>query len=120
MRLPLQELADIYMTSGRHSIAHDGARRRQTVTCNTEGRPVGSFVADAKNQMGQKVSFPSGVYAEFGGAAEAEKDMAGKRQAASVAALLSGLIALGPAMAQPVPLPTPAPPHDRSASSTSV
>ena len=42
--------------------------------------------------------------------------MAGKRQAASVAALLSGLIALGPAMAQPVPLPTPAPlPKERTA-----
>jgi len=73
LRLPLRELADVYLTSGRHSIAHDGARRRQTVTCKPEGRPVGTFVADAKRQIGSKINFPPGVYAEFGGAAEAER-----------------------------------------------
>jgi outer membrane lipoprotein-sorting protein len=42
--------------------------------------------------------------------------MAGKRQAACVAALLSGLIALAPAaLAQPIPLPVPAPlPKERT------
>jgi CzcA family heavy metal efflux pump len=74
LRLPLGELADIYLTSGRHSIAHDGARRRQTVTCTPEGRPVGAFVADAKARVAEKINFPAGVYAEFGGAAEAERE----------------------------------------------
>ena len=33
VRVPLSQLADIYPTSGRFSILHEGARRRQTVTC---------------------------------------------------------------------------------------
>ncbi len=70
LRLPLRELADIYLTSGRHSIMHDGARRRQTVTCSPSGRDVTSFAEDAKKQVAAKVSFPGGVYAVFSGAAE--------------------------------------------------
>jgi len=73
LRLPLRELADIYPTSGRHSIMHDGARRRQTVTCHPEGRDIASFVADAKKQVAEKINFPSGVYPAFSGAAEAQK-----------------------------------------------
>jgi CzcA family heavy metal efflux pump len=69
-RLPLRELAEVYLTSGRYSILHDGARRRQTITCNTQGRDVESFVADAQKQIAEKVKLPAGVYLEFSGAAE--------------------------------------------------
>ncbi|HUR45060.1 MAG TPA: efflux RND transporter permease subunit, partial [Candidatus Saccharimonadales bacterium] len=71
LRMPLSQVADVYMTSGRHSILHEGARRRQTVTCSTEGRDVASFVAAAKQQVQTKMSFPPGVYAAFSGTAEA-------------------------------------------------
>src|SRR2546430_5428640 len=54
-RLPLRELADVYPTSGRYAILHDGARRRQTVTCNPSGRDVASFVAAAKKQIEAEV-----------------------------------------------------------------
>jgi Cu/Ag efflux pump CusA len=73
LRLPLRELADIYPTSGRPSILHEGARRRQTVTCAATGRDLGSFVAEAKQQVKAKVSFPSGTYAEFSGSAQAKE-----------------------------------------------
>lgn len=69
-RLPLRELADVYLTTGRYSILHDGARRRQTVTCDTKGRDVSSFVAEAQKQIAAKVKLPAGVYLEFSGAAE--------------------------------------------------
>jgi Cu/Ag efflux pump CusA len=68
--LPLKELADIYLTTGRYSISHDGASRRQVVTCATKDRDVTSFVAEAKKQVASRVNFPKGVYPEFGGAAE--------------------------------------------------
>lgn len=71
LRMPLSELADIYLTTGRYSIMHDGARRRQVVTCQPEGRDVTSFVADAKKAVAAKVTLPKGVYVEFTGAAEA-------------------------------------------------
>jgi CzcA family heavy metal efflux pump len=70
LTVPLGELADVYMTTGRFSIMHDGASRRQVVTCAPEGRDVGSFVADAKKVIAANVKFPKGVYAVFTGAAE--------------------------------------------------
>ena len=69
-RLPLKQLADVYLANGRYAILHDGARRRQTVTCNPSGRDVASFVADAQKAVAAQVAFPAGVYAEFSGAAE--------------------------------------------------
>ncbi|MEY2466216.1 MAG: hypothetical protein QOD03_737, partial [Verrucomicrobiota bacterium] len=71
-RLPLRELADVYLTTGRYSILHEGARRRQTVTCNVSGRDVASFMAEAQKQIAARVQLPAGVYLEFGGAAEEE------------------------------------------------
>ena len=73
-RLPLKRLADIFLTAGRDSILHDGARRRQTVTCNPAGRDVASFVVDAQKQIAAQVKFPAGVYAEFSGAAQEQKN----------------------------------------------
>jgi len=70
MRLPLNQLADVYLGEGRYAILHDGARRRQTITCNPAGRDVASFMADAQKQVAAQVKFPPGVYAEFSGAAE--------------------------------------------------
>lgn len=69
--LPLRELADLYLTSGRFSILHEGARRRQTVTCGTRGRDVASFVAEAKQRIAAQVRLPAGTYVAFSGAAEA-------------------------------------------------
>jgi Cu/Ag efflux pump CusA len=73
LRLPLNQLAEIFLTAGRNSILHEGARRRQTVTCSTTGRDVSSFVEDAKKQVAAKVNFPTGTYAVFSGTAEAKK-----------------------------------------------
>jgi CzcA family heavy metal efflux pump len=72
-RLPLRELADVFPTTGRPSILHEGARRRQTVTCATSGRDVSSFVDEAKKQVAAKVNFPGAAYAVFSGAAQARE-----------------------------------------------
>ena len=40
----LKQLADIYESSARYVILHQGARRVQTITCNVQGRAVDSFV----------------------------------------------------------------------------
>jgi Cu/Ag efflux pump CusA len=53
---------------------HEGARRRQTVTCGTTGRDVTSFVNEARKQVAAKVNFPAGTYAVFSGAAEAKAE----------------------------------------------
>jgi len=66
-------LAEVYLTTGRYAILHDGARRRQTITCNPAGRDVATFVAAAEKQVDAQVKFPAGVYAEFSGAAEEQE-----------------------------------------------
>jgi Cu/Ag efflux pump CusA len=73
LRMPLRQLADVELTNGRPSIQHDGARRRQTVTCNVEKRDVTSFVAEARKRVEEKVKLPAGVYVEWSGAAEEQK-----------------------------------------------
>ena len=88
-RLPLRELAEVFTTSGRPSILHEGGRRRQTVTCGVSGRDVTSFVADARRAVAAKVSFPAGTYAAFSGAAEA------KEKAQRELLLHSGIAAVG-------------------------
>src|SRR5262249_6831879 len=70
VHMPLRELAKVELATGRYSILHDAARRRQTITCNPAGRDVASFVADAKRKIAEKVQLPAKVYVEFGGAAE--------------------------------------------------
>ncbi len=87
--MKLSELADIYPTSGRPSILHEGARRRQTVTCTARGLDVTSFVQEARKQVAAKISFPAGVYPVFSGAAQA------KEKAQQELLLHSGIAAVG-------------------------
>ena len=73
VRVPLGELADIYETTGRYSVAHEGTRRRQAVFCNVQGRDLASFVEEVQRTIQNNVKFPAGVYAVVGGASEARK-----------------------------------------------
>lgn len=86
LRMPLSALASIEPASGRDSIQHDGARRRQIVTCNVKNRDVVSFVSDAKRRVASRVKLPADVYLTWSGAAEAQS-------AASRELLLHSLIA---------------------------
>ena len=87
--VPLRELAEIERTGSRVSILHDGARRRQTVTCDPGERDVASFVADARKAVAARVNLPGGVYVEFGGAAEEQQ------RATEQLLLQSGVAAVG-------------------------
>ena len=89
LRMPLRELADIDLTSARYSILHEGARRRQTVTCATSGRDVSSFVQEAERVITQKVILPAGTYIVFSGAAQQ------KEKAQHELLLHSGIAAVG-------------------------
>lgn len=84
----LRQLADIYETSGRYVVLHQGARRVQTVTGNVAGRDINSFVNDAKQQILSTVSLQAGTYAEFTGAAAAQ---ARSKRDLLIHSLLAGL-----------------------------
>ena len=92
-RMPLKQLADVFLTTGRYAILHDGARRRQTITCNPAGRDVASFVAAAQKQIEAQVKFPAGVYAVFSGAAQEQQQAQAELLLHSLAAT-AGIILL--------------------------
>jgi CzcA family heavy metal efflux pump len=70
--VPLAQLANIYETSGRYVILHDGARRVQAITLNVSNRDLNSFVQEATSEINSKVKLPPGVYFQFTGTAAAQ------------------------------------------------
>ncbi len=66
----LRQLANIYETSGRYIIGHEGARRIEAVTCDVQGN-MNSFLRTARARLA-RISFPPGTYVAFGGAAQAQ------------------------------------------------
>lgn len=73
LRAPLRELAEVFEDTGRTIVLHEGTRRRQAVTCDVRGRDLTSFVEEARRAVQNKVVFPSGTYAAFGGASQARE-----------------------------------------------
>lgn len=70
--LRLSQVADVYESTGRYQIQHQGAQRVQAVTANVVGRDVAGFVAAAKRKIAKEVRLPAGVYVTYAGAAEAQ------------------------------------------------
>jgi Cu/Ag efflux pump CusA len=99
LRVPLRELADVFDDTGRTMILHDGARRRQAVTCDVRGRDLASFVEEVRRTLRAKVAFPAGSYAAVGGASEAreqaQRDLLVMSLAAGAAILLLLSIVFG-------------------------
>ena len=85
--VPLRQLADIYETSGRYIVLHEGARRVQTITCNVVGGDVNPFVAEVRSRIA-RLSLPSGAYIEFAGTAG---EQARSRRELLIHSLLAGL-----------------------------
>ena len=83
----LRQLADLYESSARYVILHQGARRVQTITCNVQGRAVDSFVDEVQKRVSQ-LSLLAGTYVEFSGTAAAQ---AQSRRDLLVDSLLAGL-----------------------------
>jgi heavy metal efflux system protein len=66
-RVPLSRLARIRTVDGPAAINREWARRRIVVQANVRGRDVGSFVAEARRAIDDKVELPPGYYIRFGG-----------------------------------------------------
>jgi len=60
--VPLSRLAEVRVGEGPSTITREWGRRRITIQCNVRGRDVGTFVAQAQQEVAQKVTLPSGRY----------------------------------------------------------
>ncbi|WP_213303308.1 efflux RND transporter permease subunit [Paraburkholderia sacchari] len=65
--VPLAELAAVKIGPGPNQISRESGKRRVVVTANVRERDVGSFVADAQEQIRQDVQVPSGYWISWGG-----------------------------------------------------
>jgi CzcA family heavy metal efflux pump len=81
----LSQVADVARTTGRYLVSHQGARRVQTVTANVRGGDVGGFAETLERRLAG-TTLPSGIYAELGGTATAQREA--RREL-----LLNGLLA---------------------------
>jgi Cu/Ag efflux pump CusA len=72
LRIPLRELAEIYSGNGRFVVSHDGARRRQQVTCNLAGGDATAFANELKKRVKESVSLPAGYYLVYEGSIETQ------------------------------------------------
>jgi len=68
--VPLSEVADIGFAAGPNQISRENGKRRIFVTANVRGRDLGSFVAEARERIAQRVDIPAGYWVEYGGTFE--------------------------------------------------
>ena len=65
--IPLDRLARIRVVEGPSTIHREWAKRRVVVQANVRGRDVGSYVAEIRRKIDERVSLPPGYYVRFGG-----------------------------------------------------
>ncbi|MGH7223064.1 MAG: efflux RND transporter permease subunit, partial [Gemmataceae bacterium] len=92
-RIPLSRLADVQMVSGPKIIFREWGKRLLTVQCNVRGRDMGSFVAEARDKIAEKVELPDGYRIDWGGQFE-NMERAQKRLMIVVPAALAMIVVL--------------------------
>lgn len=65
--VPLNEIADIFETSGPNAVERENMQRRIAIPFNTSGRDLESVVADVKKVVAEKIKLPQGYFLEFAG-----------------------------------------------------
>jgi CzcA family heavy metal efflux pump len=59
--MPLREVADIFLSTGRHRVLHNGSRRYEEVSCDVEDRDLDSFVREMRSKIASEVKIPPDV-----------------------------------------------------------
>ena len=91
--VPLGEVTDIFITAAPNAIVREGATRRIDVSCNVEGRDLGSVAEDIRKKL-ETVTFETGYYPETLGEFEAQEAAQKKLAALALLAVLVILVLL--------------------------
>jgi len=92
--IPLESIAHIEYEKGINSVSHENGQRRIVVSCNVQGRDLGSTVAEIQKVVGAKIVMPQGYFLEYGGQFEAQKDASRRIGILSVFVLLGIFLVL--------------------------
>lgn len=65
--VPLSEIAEMSIAPGPNQVSRENGKRRIVVSANVRGRDLGSFVAEAEQQIQQQVKIPAGYWTTWGG-----------------------------------------------------
>lgn len=71
--IPLQQIASIENTTSINSIMHENTQRKITISCNVQGRDLGTTVQEIQKTITEKVKLPEGYFVQYGGQFESQK-----------------------------------------------
>lgn len=71
--IPLRQIADIEYASVQNSISHENAQRKINVSCNVQGRDLGSAVMELQKKINDEVILPDGTFIVYGGQFESQQ-----------------------------------------------
>lgn len=72
--VPLAQLATIEEVVGPRQVTRENNQRFVAVQANVRGRDIGSFVAEGKQLVAQKLQLPPGYFVEWGGQFELQQE----------------------------------------------
>ncbi|HUQ82756.1 MAG TPA: CusA/CzcA family heavy metal efflux RND transporter [Gemmatimonadaceae bacterium] len=87
----LSQVARLRTVEGPEVIEHEGGQRYVVVKSNVRGRDLGSFVADVRRAIGERVAMPAGYFVTYGG--QFENQARATRRLAVIVPLVLLLIA---------------------------
>lgn len=71
--IPLQQIASIENTTTINAITHENTQRKITISCNVDGRDLGTAVKEIQQKIAQEVALPQGYYLQYGGQFESQQ-----------------------------------------------
>ncbi|HEY7313468.1 MAG TPA: CusA/CzcA family heavy metal efflux RND transporter [Gemmataceae bacterium] len=92
-RIPLSRLAEVKVEKGPKIVFREWSKRYLTIQANVRGRDIGSFVAEAREKIAEKVELPDGYRLDWGGQFE-NMERAQKRLMIVVPAALAMIVVL--------------------------
>lgn len=72
-KIPLTDVADVTSSAGPNTINRENVQRKIVISANTEGRDLGSVVADVKKHIDEEIQLPEGYRIEYGGQFESQQ-----------------------------------------------
>jgi Cu/Ag efflux pump CusA len=71
--IPLQQIATIENTASINSITHENTQRKITISCNVQGKDLGTAVQQVQKAIAQNVKLPEGYFIQYGGQFESQR-----------------------------------------------
>ena len=71
--IPLLQIANVEYVNSINTIAHENTQRIITVSCNVQGKDLGTAVNEIKTNIAEQIKFPEGYYVQYGGQFESQQ-----------------------------------------------